>query len=190
MMCHFDWFGDAKELARGSRTYRRHPPDDNPRVSRSQAQRNRQLAQENEAADLRKRNTELEQKAQALAAAQAQHSENEKQFDTDLADGDAYLNRRREEIDAAEAALQREREQVSALKVEYESKKVRIELETAAMWNAISDAANKTKSWQGEVRDQIALEARMARVRGNLWPGGGRGGAGSGDDDDLADVPF
>jgi predicted nuclease with TOPRIM domain len=159
-------------------------------VSRSQAQRNRQLQQENEAAELRKRNLDLDQKAQALAAAQAQHLENVTHFDADLADGEEYLNRRLEEIDAAEDALQRERDQVNALKVQYESKKVRIESEAAAMWKVIGDAAATTKAWQGEVQDQIALESRVARVRGKVRPGGGLGGAGSGDDDDLSDLPF
>lgn len=160
------------------------------RVSRSQAQRNRQIQQENEAAELRKRNANLVEKAEALAAAQAQHLENERQFDVDLADGDAYLNRRLAEIDAADELLKRERERVQAIKGEYESKKARIESEAEVIWRVIGDAAEKTKAWQGEVLDQIALEARVARVRGMVRPGGGRGDLGSLDNDDLSDVPF
>jgi len=160
------------------------------RVSRSQAQRNRQLQLENEAADLRKRNLDLEQKAKVLAAAQAQHHENVTHFDADLADGDAYLNRRLAEIDAAADALQRERDQVRALKDEYESRKLRIESEAEVIWRVIGEAAERTKAWEGEVRDQIALEARLARVRGMVRPGGGRGDSVGESDDDLSDVPF
>lgn len=160
-----------------------------PRLSRSQAQRNRQLQQENEAADLRKHNAELEQKAQALAAAQAQHLENETHFDADLAQGEAYLDRRMAEIEAAEESLKRERGNVQAMKDEYESKKLRIESEAAVLWKVIAESAKKTKAWQGEVQDQLALEARVARVRGMVRPGGGRGVV-DGPDDDLSDVPF
>ena len=49
---------------------------------------------------------------------------------------------------------------------------------------------DKTKAWQIEVRDQVALEARVARVRGMARPGVGRGRVGGADDDDLSDVPF
>ena len=142
-------------------------PSPRPRQSRSQAQRNRQLQQENEAAELRKRNLDLEHKAEALAAAQAVHHENEKYFDSDLAEVESYLNRRLSEIEAAEDTLQRERDQVRALKDEFESRKARIEAEAEAMWKAIGGAAATMKAWQGEVRDQVAIEARMARVRGN-----------------------
>lgn len=180
---------DFMELVGKPLNLQRQSDTPRPRLSRSQAQRNRQLQQETEAADLRKRNLELEQKAQALAAAQAQHLENVGQFDTDLADGDDYLNRRLEEIDAAESALQRDRDQVRAMRDEYELKKARIEAEAVAMWKVIGEAATTTKAWQGEVQDQVALEARMARVRGNLRPGGGLGAGGTGEDD-LSDVPF
>ena len=165
-------------------------PRPNGRVSRSQAQRNRQLQQENEAAELRKRNADLEQKAESLAAAQAVHRENEKHFDVDLAEGEAFLNRRLAEIDAAADALQRDRDLVRAMKDEYELKKARIESEAEAMWKAIGGAVERTKAWQVEVRDQVGLEARVAQVRGKVRLGGGRGGAGSEEDDDLSDVPF
>ena len=181
---YFDRIGKPLGWLRMSPTPRPHG-----RVSRSQAQRNRQLQQENEAAELRKRNFELEQKAQALAAAHAQHRENEKQFDADLAEGDAYLNRRLAEIDSAEEFLKREHERVQAMRDEYESKKARIEAEAAVMWRTIGDAAERTKAWEGEVRDQVALEQRVARVRGMVRPGGGRGVADC-EDDDLSDVPF
>lgn len=164
-------------------------PRPNGRVSRSQAQRNRQLQQETEAAELRKRNLDLEQKAEALAAAQSVHHENEKYFDSDLAEGESYLNRRLAEIDAAEDALQQERDQVRALKDEFESKKARIEAEAEAMWMAIGGAVERTKAWEGAVRDQVALESRVARLRGMVRPGG-LGGSGSKNDDDLSDVPF
>jgi hypothetical protein len=161
-----------------------------PRVSRSQAQRTRQLQQEDEAAQLRKRNAELEQKAQALAAAQAQHLENEKQFDSDFTQGEEYLNRRLQELDAEADAVKRQRDQVRALKEEYELKKARVEAEATAMWKAIGDAVATTKAWQWEVRDQVALEARVARVRDKVRPGGGRRGVGNQDNDDLLDIPF
>jgi len=125
-----------------------------------------------------------------LAAAQAQHLENETHFDADLADGEAYLKRRLTEIDAADDALQRQRELVNAMRDEYESKKARIEAEAAAMWKVIGEAAATTKAWQGEVRDQVALEARVARMRGKVRLGGGSRRAGGEDDDDLSDVPF
>jgi hypothetical protein len=160
------------------------------RVSRSQAQRNRQLQQENEATALRKRNAELEERAITLAAAQAQHRENVIHFDADLADGDEYLTRRLEEIDAAEELLKRDREQVRVLKDEYERKKLRIESEAEVIWRVIGEAAERTKAWEGEVRDQVALEARLARVRGMVRPGGGRGGSVGESDDDLSDVPL
>jgi hypothetical protein len=75
------------------------------------------------------------------------------------------------------------------LKDEYERKKLRIESEAEVIWRVIGEAAERTKAWEGEVRDQVALEARVARVRGMVRPGGGRGGVGDGEDD-LSDVPF
>lgn len=165
-------------------------PSPSRRLSRSQAQRNRQHELEIEAAELRKRNIELEQRAQELAAAQAQHDENVWHFDVDFDEGERYLNRRLEEIDAAEKKLKRDREQVQSIKDEYETKKLRIEAEAAALWNVIGEAAEKTKAWQQEVRDQVALESRVAKIRAKVRPGGGRIGAGGWDDDDLSDVPL
>jgi hypothetical protein len=97
----------------------RSSPYPRPRLSRSQAQRNRQLQHENEAADLRKRNLDLVEKTEVLAAAQAQHHENEKRFDVDFNEGEQYLNRRLEEIDAAADLLQRERDQVRVVDDNY-----------------------------------------------------------------------
>jgi hypothetical protein len=165
-------------------------PTPRPRLSRSQAQRNRQLQLEIEAAELRKRNAELEQMAKDLASEQAQLDENVTHFDADFDEGERYLNQRLEEIDAAEEKLKRDREQVRLIKNEYETKKLRIEAEAAAMWNVIGEAAEKTKAWQQEVRDQVALEARVAKIRAKMRPGGGPIGAGRWDDDDLSDVPL
>ena len=67
--------------------------------------------------------------------------------------------------------------------------KLRIEAEAAAMWNVIGEAAEKTKAWQQEVRDQVALESRVAKIRAKVRPGGGRSSAVSWDDD-LSDIPF
>ena len=160
------------------------------RVSRSQAQRNRQLQLETESAELRKRSLDLELKAEALAAAQSQHRKNVTHFDADFNEGEEYLNRRQAEIEAADAAINREQDQVQAMKHEYELKKARIESEAEAMWKVISEAAETAKTWQGEVKDQVAMEARLRRARGKFRPGGGRAEAGSCDDDDLSDVPF
>jgi hypothetical protein len=165
-------------------------PTPRPRLSRSQAQRNRQLQLENEAAELRKRNAELEKLAKDLAAEQAQHHKNVTQFDADFVEGEEYVNRRLAEIETAEELLKRDRAMAQRTKEEFEEKKLRIEAEASAMWIVIGDAAEKTKAWQQEVRDQLALEARVARVRGMVRPGSGRAGAGSWDDDDLSDVPF
>lgn len=161
-------------------------PSPSRRLSRSQAQRNRQLQLEIEAAALRKRNSELEQRAQELAAAQAQLDENVRHFDVDFAEGEEFLNMRLAEIEAAEEKLRRDRERVQAIKVEYEAKKIRIEAEATVQWKVIGEAVEKTKAWQQEVRDQVALEARVARVRGKSQPGRGVGGW----DDDLSDIPL
>ncbi len=165
-------------------------PTPRPRLSRSQAQRNRQLQLELEAAELRKRNAELEKMATDLAAEKAQHHENVTNFDSDVDKGEKYLNRRLAEIDSAEELLKRDRELAQKTKEEFEVKKLRIEAEAAAMWNVIGEAAEKTKAWQQEVRDQVALEDRVAKVRAKSRPDVGRSGAGSWDDDDLSDVPF
>ena len=164
-------------------------PTPRPRLSRSQAQRNRQFQLETEAAELRKRNAELEQVAKNLAAEKAQHQENVTHFDADFADGEEYLKQRMAEIDTAAETLKRERELVQKTKEEFEAKKKRIESEAAAMWNVIGEAAEKTKAWQQEVRDQVALEARVARLRAKIRPDGGRTGSGAWDDD-LSDVPL
>ena len=137
------------------------------------------------------RNAELEQVAKDLAAEKAQHHENVTHFDTDFC-------RRRglpeatfgAEIDAAEESLKRDREMVQKLREEFELKKKRIESEAAAMWNVIGEAAEKTKAWQQEVRDQVALESRVAKIRTKVRPGIGRAGAGGWDDDDLSNVPL
>jgi hypothetical protein len=147
------------------------------------------LQQENEAADRRKRNIELEHRAISLAAAQAQHSENVTHFDADFNEGEQYLNRRLEEIDAEADALQRERDQVRVLKDEYERKKLRIESEAEVIWRVIGEAAERTKAWEGEVRDQVALEKRVAKVRSRIRPGSSPSWAAE-QDDDLSDVPF
>lgn len=165
-------------------------PSPSRRPSRSQAQRNRQYQLENEAATLRKRNVELEQKAMELAAAQALHNENVAHFDVDFAEGEEYLKQRLAEIDTAAETLKRDREVVLKTKEEFEAKKLRIEAEAAAMWNVIGEAAEKTKAWQQEVRDQVALEARVAKIRAKVRPGGGRIVAGGWNDDDLSDVPL
>lgn len=165
-------------------------PTPRPRLSRSQAQRNRQMQLEIEAAELRKRNAELERMARDLTAEQAQHHENVTHFDADFAEGEEYLKQRLAEIATAEELIERERERVQAIKDEYESKKLRIEAEAAAQWRVIGEAVEKTKEWQQEVRDQVALEARVAKIRAKIRPGGGRIGAGGWDDDDLSDVPF
>lgn len=136
------------------------------------------------------RNAELEQVAKDLAAEKAQHHENVTHFDTDFAEGEDYLKQRLAEIDAAEESLKRDREMVQKLKEEFELKKKRIESEAAAMWNVIGEAAEKTKAWQQEVRDQVALESRVAKIRTKVRPGIGRAGAGGWDDDDLSDVPL
>lgn len=157
------------------------------RLSRSQAQRNRQLQLEIEADALRKRNIELEKKAQELAAAQAMHDENVRHFDVDFDEGEKYLAQRIKEIEVAEEMLKRERERVEALKIEYESRKSRIEAEAATMWGVIGEAAEKTKKWQAEVRDQVALEAKVSRIRGYLRPGGAMC---SSEVDDVSDIPL
>jgi hypothetical protein len=159
------------------------------RVSRSQAQRNRQHQLETEAAALQKRNAELEKKAQELAVALAQHHENVTHFDADFSEGEEYFARRREEIDAEAEILRRERETVQSIKVEYESRKLRIEAEAAAQWRVIGEAVEKTKAWQEEVRDQVALEARVAKIRVKVRPGSAAFGAAD-QDDDLSDIPF
>ena len=179
---HWEAVGKPLNLQRISPTPR-------PRLSRSQAQRNRQLQLEIEAAELRKRNAELEQVAKDLAAEKAQHHENVTHFDVDFAEGEGYLTQRLAEIDTAAETLKRERELVQKLKEEFELKKKRIESEAAAMWNVIGEAAEKTKAWQQEVRDQVALEARVARLRAKIRPDGGRTGSGAWDDD-LSDVPL
>lgn len=165
-------------------------PTPRPRLSRSQAQRNRQLQLEIEAAELRKRNAELEHMAKELAAEKAQHHDNVTHFDADFAEGEEYLKQRLAEIDTAEEMLKRDREMVQKLKDEFELKKQRIEAEAAAMWNVIGAAVEKAKAWQQEVRDQVALEARVARLRAKIRPDGGRTGSGGWDDDDLSDVPL
>lgn len=181
---YFERIGKPLGWLRMSPTLRPHG-----RVSRSQAQRNRQHQLETEAAALRKRNVELEQKAMELAASQALHNENVAHFDVDFAEGEEYLKQRLAELDTAEEILKRDREMVQKLKEEFELKKQRIESEAAAMWNVIGEAAEKTKAWQQEVRDQVALESRVAKIRAKVRPDGGR--ARSGDwDDDLSDVPL
>jgi hypothetical protein len=165
-------------------------PTPRPRLSRSQAQRNRQLQLEIEAIELRKRNAALELMAKDLAADKAQHHENVTHFDADFVEGEEYLNRRLAEIDTVRELLKRDREKVQKTRDEFELKKLRIEAEAAVMWKVIGEAAEKTKAWQQEVRDQVALEARVTRVRGMVRPGGGRGRVGCADDDDLSDVPF
>lgn len=167
------------------------PPFPGNRLSRSQAQRNRQLQLETEAAALRKRNIELEKKAQELAAAEAQLNENVICFDADFDEGERYLNRRLEEIDAKEEKLKRDREQAEAIRIEYENKKVRIEAEAAAQWKVIGEAVEKTKSWQAEVRDQLALETRISKLTAKTRPNTSGLGARSLDaDDDLSDIPL
>jgi hypothetical protein len=44
--------------------------------------------------------------------------------------------------------LKRDREMVQKTKEEFEFKKLRIEAEAAAIWNVISEAAERTKAWQ------------------------------------------
>lgn len=169
---------------------RRMSPTPRPRLSRSQAQRNRQFQLETEAIELRKHNAELEQWAKELAAEKAQHRDNITHFDADFTEGEEYLKQRLAEIDTAKETLKRDLEMVLKLKEEFELKKHRIEAEAAAMWNVIGEAAEKTKAWQQEVRDQVALETRVARLRAKIRPDGDRKGAGSWDDDDLSDVPL
>lgn len=164
-------------------------PSPSRRPSRSQAQRNRQYQLETEAAALQKRNAELEKKAQELAVALAQHHENVTHFDADFSEGEEYFARRREEIDAEAEILRRERETVQSIKVEYESRKLRIEAEAAAHWQVIGEAVEKTKAWQEEVRDQLALEARVAKIRVKVRPGSAAFGAAD-QGDDLSDIPF
>lgn len=179
------WEAVGKQL-----NLQRMSPTPRPRLSRSQAQRNRQLQLENEAVELRKRNAELEQIAKDLAAEKAQHHENVTHFDSDFDEGQEFLNQRLAEIDAKEEMLKRDRQLVQSMKDEYDLKKLRIEAEAAAMWNVIGEAVEKTKAWQIEVHDQVALEARVARLRAKIRPDGGRAGAGSWDDDDMSDIPF
>jgi hypothetical protein len=128
--------------------------------------------------------------AKDLAAEQAQHHENVTHFDADFAEGEEFLTQRLAEIETAEEMLKRDREMVQKLKQEFELKKQRIEAEASAMWNVIGEAAEKTKAWQQEVRDQVALESRVAKIRTKVRPGVGRAGAGGWDDDDLSDVPL
>lgn len=191
-----DWFFDTvgskmgwlrkRVLDENLLDFQQTPPSPSRRLSRSQAQRNRQLQLENEAEKLRKRNIELEQRVQKLAAAQALHDENVRHFDVDFDEGERHLALRLEEIEAGEEVLKRDREQVEAIKHEYDIRKQRIEAEAAAQWRVIGEAVEKTKAWQAEVRDQVALEARVSTLRGKLQPGRGVGGW----DDDLSDIPF
>lgn len=70
----------------------------------------------------------------------------------------------------------------------FEQRKQQIEHEAQAQWDVMTQAAKKLVAWQREIKDQMALEARLAKLRQRCAPG--KRAASYDDDDDFSDVPF
>lgn len=142
-------------------------PSPRPRLTRFQA--------------LRQRQNDIEQHELELIARRSKVEENARMIQMQRVDHDRLLHLEQAALESQQFSLQ---EQQALLN----QRKEKIEREVALQWSVISQATEKLVAWQQEIKDQLAIESRLAKLRQRPAPG--KRVASYDDDDDFSDVPF